>query len=494
MSDVMTRERRPDASAVRVDDGTLRRDLLTLLRCPFCRGSFAFDACTRPRLGRAEFGLLRCGCSEFPVVDGIPIIQRGPVGMLEHTRARHETDSVPIARIVECLRDDRAEDALLKCLAVPALPARLESAVGWRLSHGELGRRAARALGERRLRNEILTRRDVVGARDVIEFYFLSGGPLEPALGHYFIRRFSQPRHLAALSLASTIPSEDKPILDIACGLGHLAHYLGSRPDPSPVVGMDMNFYHLWIARHWMAPSARYVCGDASDGLPFGDDAFAATICSDAFHLIPRRDRLVAEIARCAPNRMVVLTRIGNAAVMPNEGVEGTRADYLREIGASPIHCFDEPTLVKSYLRRMDPLALPAASPTALDESKWLSFAWNVQSERRRSIRSDALGPHAVGTLCVNPIYASTIDRQGDVRLHFEFPAIWYAYENHGMLAYHPRQAHVMRQQLEAISAGAVDDEMRKHVDSFVLIGVPGRFQRPGGSSDALGQDQVRSA
>jgi ubiquinone/menaquinone biosynthesis C-methylase UbiE len=455
----------------------LRDRLLPLLRCPFCGGPFAFDECPRPTLGRAEFGLLRCKCSEFPVLDGIPVIQRGPVGMLEHTRGRHESEPVPIAALVDGVRRGDAEKALLACLALPALPPRVAKTLGWRLTHARLGRRAARWYGERRFRRAVLVPRDEIGACEVLTAYFLSGGPLEPAVGHYFLRRFGQPRHLAALSLAASVPSTERPILDIACGIGHLAHYFGSRADRADVVGLDMNFYHLWIARHWMAPGGSYVCADASDGLPFADASFSSVICSDAFHYIGNRARLIREIARCAPQGSVILTRVGNAAVWPNEGDENTLGGYLDELGVPELHAFDEATLVRSYLRRVDPYA--AAPPrTDLEQAKWLSFAWNVPAHARRALATDAMPPHAVGRLCLNPMYAGSPGADGNVRLRFEFPLVWFAYENHAMLGYHPRQALVSRQQLATMRGGGNATELRALIDSFVLIGVPERFAR----------------
>ncbi|HTT13666.1 MAG TPA: hypothetical protein VMG60_22595 [Burkholderiaceae bacterium] len=38
---------------------------------------------------------------------------------------------------------------------------------------------------------------------------------------------------------------------------------------------------------------------------------------------------VLLEVARCAPGRIVVLTRVGNRAVMPNEGNERTLEEYI---------------------------------------------------------------------------------------------------------------------------------------------------------------------
>lgn len=279
---------------------------LSVLRCPYCSESFEFNEKTRPSVGRAEFGILQCSCSEFAVVDGIPIIQRDPVCILEHTSGRAQTDGISVDELVRLIKSGDPLQALLECLAISFVPKMVQAVFGWRLSHGSVAKRIRCATGKRSFLKHILERRDQIGACDVLGFYYFSGGPLSPTLGHYFIRRFSQPRHLAALALAATMPSDSKPILDIACGIGHLEHYFYCRNDSTPVIGLDMNFYHLWLARHWIAPEGNYVCANAGDGLPFADASFSSTICSDAYHYIPNAERLLNEIDRCAPDRAVV--------------------------------------------------------------------------------------------------------------------------------------------------------------------------------------------
>jgi SAM-dependent methyltransferase/uncharacterized protein YbaR (Trm112 family) len=465
---------------------TFRSALLPILRCPFCAGRFDFDEKPGGPHARGAFGLLNCSCAVYPVIDGIPVIQRAPVQMLEHTRGTGETEGIAIADLVALVRRGDSLDALLECIAVPEFPPMLEKLMGWRLTASPRGRRWARTRGKRRMLDQVVARRDAIGARGVLDYYYLSGGSLDPAMGHYFIRRFGQPRHLAALALAATLSSDARPMLDIACGIGHLEHYLGSRRDAAPVVGLDMNFYHLWIAQHWMAPQGHCVCANASDGLPFADDSFAATICSDAYHYIGKRDRLLAEIERCAPARPVVLTRVGNAEVMPNEGIECSLAGYRAELGRADLRVFDEAELVRSYLRQLDPFAAPARSDHELVESKWLSLAWNVRKEGRRSIADDPVPPHAVGTLGLNPIYTRQVRPNGEVRLRFVFPMTWYAYENHAMLAYHPREVTLPGPLPQDLGDWQNQDALRSLVDRFVLLGLPRRFERGAQAATAV--------
>jgi SAM-dependent methyltransferase/uncharacterized protein YbaR (Trm112 family) len=452
-----------------VEQRTLLQDsLLPILRCPYCRSGFAFQEAPTPRLGAGAFGVITCTCGAFPVVDGIPIIQR-TVGMFEHTTGAAEVEGLPTSDIVSLIATGRSLQALLECLTVPALRPWMRP-FGWRLSQ-----RLARYTGMRLLRARILAHRSTCGAREVLRSFYPPGGPLNPEIAAYFVHRFSQPRHLAALALVANVPLGAKPVLDVACGAGHLEHYLTRRAAPVPAVGTDMNFFQLWIARFWIAPDAHFVCANAADGLPFADDSFSASICSDAFHLIPNRTRLIGEIARAAPGRPVILTRLGNRAVMPNEGIEETIAGYQTEFGEVSASAFTEPGLVRDYLRGHNPLARGSPDAGRLEDAKWLSFVWNVPDQVPAGSDGHRELPHAVGDFGLNPIYARTATAAGDLQLRFEFPSVWYAYENHQMLSYHPRRVLVTRSQIERLDA-RTDPAVAELVQSFVVLGLPQRF------------------
>jgi SAM-dependent methyltransferase len=447
-------------------------DWFATLRCPYCREGFAFRESTCPPLGAAEFGVLQCSCSEFPVVDGIPIVQKAHVGMFEHTTGETQVAGIRPDSLVDLIKSGHAEDALLECLTLPVLPAQW---LPWRVAHSHQGQTLARTLGKRQLRSGLLETRQCIGVQTLIDFFYRPSSPLGTEVGNYFLFRFGQPRHLAALILLATLPQSDKPVLDIACGLGHLEHYLIGRRNAVPASGSDMNFFQLWIARHWMAPAGHFVCANAEDGLPFASDCFSAVVCSDAYHYISNRRTLQQEIDRCAPAKPVLLTRVGNAAVSPHEGRESTLDEYVREFDTAEVRWFSEQRLVRLYLRATNPFSEQAEGAHALRESKWLSFAWNVPRPSTPAAWADGDWPHAVGALGLNPIYRR--DTAGsEIRLRFDFRTPWYAYENHEMLSYHPRTATVHSALLDRLATSRDDPAVASLVASFVLVGLPDRF------------------
>jgi len=453
--------------------GTFSAQLLPLLRCPHCDSTFDFEPVPAPTEGSGEFGVLRCRCADYPVLDDVPIIQRTHVGMFEHTRGTVESAGASIGTLVELVRRGDSTKALLECIVPSGTPGDLlRRCLGWRRS-GQL----ARYLAQRKFRHEVLDRRLSVTAIDVLEHFYLRGGPLDPSMGHYFIRRFATPRHLAALSLACCIPMDAKPILDIACGIGSLAHYFTQRPDSTGVVGLDMNFYHLWLAKHWVAPLGNYVCASADDPLPFRDQTFSGVFCSDAYHYLSRnRKALLEQIRRCAPDRIVVITRVGNRDVMPNEGAELDLGGYLSEFDASEVRIFDEDELVRHYLRRSNPFAHACADGASHAGAKWFSFAWNTGIGVELEDGYGEIPPHAIGEIGWNPIYRRSTLANGDLQLRFEFPIVWYAYENHAMLAYHPLRLTVPKAKAQHLPDWKTDSDLRALVDSFALIGLPHRF------------------
>lgn len=454
----------------------LKEDLVPLLRCQHCHGSFAFTAAAPVPLAGGEFGVLQCGCAKYPVVDGIPILLRAAVGMFEHTTGTAQVAGTTPEKLIELIEQGRGATALLECLSFPVLPPPLRRLLGWKLANGPLGARLGRRLCRQRLQSQVLARRSSISASELFSFFYQPDSPLDRVVGDYFNLRFGQPRHLAALSLLHNVPADDKPLLDIACGGGHLDHYLLSRREPAAVVGTDLNFFHLWIARHWIAPAGQYVCADAGEGLPFVDDSFSATFCSDAYHYIPNRTALHQEIKRCAPGRLGMLTRVGNSEVMPNEGLERTASGYVEDIGERDTRVFAESSLVHCYLGRRNPLEQPPDEPQTVARSKWLSFVWNIPAQLRGSAALAREWPHAAGTLGINPIYTRSSVAAG-MQLRFGFPSIWYAYENNGMLAYHPRRMVLETAQLQALRSGAAGDPFRDQlVAQFVLLGMPQRF------------------
>lgn len=408
---------------------TFENRLLPFLQCPTCGERLTFKPVPRPKLGGDEFGILNCSCTKYPLIYGIPIIGQTRVGFFEHTTGSLGSDGTTPEELVRLLISGRGDEALLRCLSPPLRPHWSRS-LGGRLSKSW---KLARWYGRREM-VKILANRDAITAREVLQFYF-SKEALGADLGDYFIHRFGQPRHLAALALTSNITGDEMPILDVACGAGHLDHYLTCRRHRTQVIGVDINFFQIWIAQHWIAPLARYVCCNVTDGLPFCSDSFSAVVVSDAYHYFPHRDQFINEIDRVAPEKTLIFTRVGNRDVMPNEGLELSLQNYIHELGRKNTQVFSEEELVRDYLDNRNPLCSHTGSEIRqLDHCKWLSFICNAPVVTSDTCVSEKSRHHSFDMVKFNPIYEQ--ETVGEItKLKFRFSGLWYAYENHQMLA-----------------------------------------------------------
>lgn len=123
-------------------------------------------------------------------------------------------------------------------------------------------------------------------ASDPSPVYRTARGRLRGAVASRLARRARDDRHATFFSLTGAGPTTR--ILDVGCG----ALGLRAREPELDVTGLDI------------APRPGYpgpfVLADATDGLPFGDDAFDLVYCNSVIeHIAPaQRERFAAEIRR----------------------------------------------------------------------------------------------------------------------------------------------------------------------------------------------------
>jgi SAM-dependent methyltransferase/uncharacterized protein YbaR (Trm112 family) len=492
---------------------TTKFDFIAHLRCPFCvAGLERANTLREASNGEVEYGILACtSCKvEFPVVAGIPILM-----------AAHETiDSKFETTEITMLDGPRVADLLamlkqgntLQALASLLNPSKLggdwfpsldlaavrDGAVGGSMifegdggSGGPRLKRVARRakrVARRTLGKFVLPRARVrlatflgqhqpeMSALDVIDLYYRRYSGTETY--NYFAFRFGQPRHLAALSLALPLLETDGPLLDLACGAGHVTHFLCASQPGRLVVGLDRDFFRLWLAKHYTAPSASYVCAPADRALPFANEAFTGIFCSDAFHCFLHRAATVRELQRLVTGEgVIVLARFGNANVEPREGYELAPHGYQRLFGDMPHVLLGEDELVAAYRRRSGPDLSARPISDEVERQKWLSIVASKRTGLFTAPKPLAHWPHAVGRLQLNPIYR--IEKRaenGDVDLRFEFPSDWYKIENHGYLEYAPETCRVPGAVMRALETKQAHPELDTYVAQFVLIGMPDHY------------------
>jgi hypothetical protein len=212
------------------------------LCCPL--GGGPFDSRLPDRIAARDGSyILACDCSEYPVVAGIPIFEQGPVG----------TDGQPAREVLALLKAGRHRGAL-RVLIAPFSPTLAPACIRrWPAVRG-LGRlsRGIHRWARHGWRLEEL--RTQLTACELFDLDFRRVGRTE--VYEYVALRFGNPQYLVALAFASVIRQPAHPVLDVACGFGHITRSLARLAQGRPVIGVDRNFSVRSGAKHWLAPEA----------------------------------------------------------------------------------------------------------------------------------------------------------------------------------------------------------------------------------------------
>jgi SAM-dependent methyltransferase len=131
------------------------------------------------------------------------------------------------------------------------------------------------------------------------------------AVGDYFAYRWSDPTFLSGLGLLDAALAGSPSVFELGCGVGHFLRELESRG--VSVVGGDVVFAKLWLARRFVVRRAELVCFDAGRRFPLVDGSVDACLCHDVLHYLPDLARALAELRRIGGR--VLVGHAHNAAV-----------------------------------------------------------------------------------------------------------------------------------------------------------------------------------
>ena len=294
-------------------------------------------------------------------------------------------------------------------------------------------------------------RRQAVQQRDTLSFRaamdLLALGPVAT----YFAHRWSDPTFLSGLALAQSYWGAPRRVLELACGAGHyLRAFAGHTAE---VVGGDLVFAKLWLARHFVAPTAQLLCFDASAPWPFESNAVDLLFCHDAFYFLPDKPRVAAEMLRVATR--ILVGHMHNALVDNFSAGEAMEPAYYAALFPAP-DLFDDRELTAALVERRTPRRATISD---------LAAAPAIALAAGTGAPGPACGPLAMPelgrTLRRNPLYAG-----GRV----QWPSERYAHE-YGPLATYPAETDAP----ELAVAGA-SDEIDQLARRRVLLDLPERW------------------
>ena len=448
----------------------MKESLLACLCCPFCGGDLKLKESHGEKVAdEVTYGILSCYCGQYPIVAGIPILQKEPRGVISELvsligrRLQKEVLVLAVSLSVSPPSSPNLAPAWIK-----ALP----SVKGFnRLKH------IAHLKGVREWRREaveFLNQNGRGSAGRLLAFFFQDN----KETFNYFAFRFGQPRHLVALSFASIIEQPIKPILDLACGQGHIARTLLRRAKNQPVIGADPNFLGLYIAKTYIAPEAEYVCCVTDGPLPFPDGFFSVAFCSDAFHYFVKKAANFRELKRLTKDDgLIVLTWVHNVLLRcPHDGLPLPPEGYQALVADMPHRLVADSDVLSRYLQKQGP---PLACPTEIERLAHEPLLSIVASHRQEVFKDYGCfeeWPHAEGRLGLNPLYIideKSGDSPGDVQLLRMFPSAFYIEDHAQSREYLPETVKAHSQVLDDLACGKRTPEMERLIEQFVVLGMP---------------------
>lgn len=135
-------------------------------------------------------------------------------------------------------------------------------------------------------------------------------------VGTYFRHRWTDPSWLAALALTAAHPPGGRPVVDLACGAGHLLRHLAGHGHRD-LIGVDVVFAKLWLARRFVLPPGvpvALVCADLGAPWPLPVTGPRWVACHDALYFLRDKEPFVAAArAHAGPGGAVLLGHCHNA-------------------------------------------------------------------------------------------------------------------------------------------------------------------------------------
>lgn len=170
-------------------------------------------------------------------------------------------------------------------------------------------------------------------------------------VGDYFAHRWSDPTYLAGLALLEAHWPGDRPVVEVACGVGHFLRELDAR-GVGPLVGVDVVFSKLWLAQRFVCPAARYVCADATSLPDLQLPGPAYVLCVDALYFLP--DKPAAVAAMRALGDTVVVGHAHTPHEVHSSGAPLTPREYADLLGTDLL--YDDDELTTAFLARRPPV------------------------------------------------------------------------------------------------------------------------------------------
>lgn len=305
----------------------------------------------------------------------------------------------------------------------------------------------------------------------------------------YFAHRQSDATFLSGLGLLArawpdAAAGERPRVVELACGIGQLLREAVAFG--AGVVGVDVVFAKLWLARRFVVPDAVLVCADVSAGaLPLPAGAADLAFCHDAAYFLPDKPAAVAELRRLVDDGGAIALGHCHNALVDNLSA-GRPLDPAGWAALVPgADLYDDEELAAAWLADgaptpSSPDALAGAAAVALIAAPACVAEDRTDSGFLQPKRVPS-APPAIGSpvpgrpLRLNPLYAPPPPDVDPVPLQIRWPSARYEAE-YASLSDHLRHDPVPSAALERAAAGEIDGEVAALARRRIVVDLPERW------------------
>ena len=149
----------------------------------------------------------------------------------------------------------------------------------------------------------------------------LNYGPV----GDYFAYRWCSPTFTGGLHMLERTP-EHRTVIDVACGIGHYLRALESVGHS--VVGVDIVWSKLWLARRYLAIKGLLVCGDIEAGPLLRTRDAHTVFCHDAFYFFERKAEALTNMRQLSAGGSVAVGHVHTGGSAHEAGFAQDKAAY----------------------------------------------------------------------------------------------------------------------------------------------------------------------